>query len=445
MAGKLQARVPRGMRDILPEKMIRRQYVMDVVRDVFETFGFEPLQTPVMELKETLMGKHGEEAEKLFYFAQHGRGGEELALRYDLTVPLARVAAMHRDLRKPFKRYQIAPLFRAERPQRGRYREFYQCDVDIVGCEGMLADAEIINVVYAVLRRLGFSAYRIQINNRKILVGIGQYAGVPDELLGGLYRPIDKLGKIGIKGVRAEMSENGIPDEVITKMIDLLSVEGSDAELLDDLGVRLADYPLAVEGVAELRELVGYLRALGIPDANYEIDFSMVRGLDYYTGPIFETVVDEPKIGSITGGGRYDKLIGLFAKESLPVTGTSLGLERLIDVMDELEMFPASIGATVTRVLVTQFDAGSVSSTLALASELRQAGLNTELFFEPTGLGKQLRYASRKGIPFVVIAGPDELEQGQVTLRDLARSEQLSVSRGSMVDTLQAWLAEIEA
>ena len=444
MAPRIQARVPRGMRDILPEKMIQRQYVMDVVRDVFEVFGFEPLQTPVLELSETLMGKHGAEAEKLIYYAQHSRGSEELALRYDLTVPLCRVAAMYRDLRKPFKRYQIAPVFRAERPQKGRYREFYQCDVDIVGVGGMLADAEIINVVYEALRRLGFRQYRIIMNNRKILAGLGQYVGVPADQSVVLHRAIDKLDKVGIEGVQEELSRSGISDQVTARLLELLRVQVDGERVMAELRTRLADYPIAVEGIDEMVELTGYLVALGIPKENYKVDFSMVRGLDYYTGPIFETVVDEPKIGSITGGGRYDNLIGLFTGEDIPVTGISLGIERIIDVMDELDMFPPSIGTTVTRVLVTLFDEASTPASLQLASELRQAGLKTELYFEAGGLGKQMRYASRKGVPFVVIAGPDEVAEGKVTIRDLNNSRQETVPREAMVGILQEWLSGIE-
>jgi len=441
---KIQARVPRGMRDILPVKMIKRQYVMDLVRQVFESFGFEPLQTPVLELKETLMGKYGPEAEKLIYNARHARGKEELALRYDLSVPLCRVLAMHRDLRKPFRRYQMAPVWRAERPQKGRYREFYQCDVDIVGNEGMLADAEIINVIYVALKRLGFEQFRVVINNRKILTGLGQYAGVPNEQLGGLYRAIDKMDRIGPGGVKDELRANGLSDEVITRLLGLLQTEGADREVLTALGERLGDYPIATEGIAELEELVGYLEALMIPPECYQIDFAMVRGLEYYTGPIYETVVDEPRIGSITGGGRYDELIGIFTNQSYPATGTSLGIERIIDVMDELDMYPPTIGVTVTQALVTLFDEQSTAAALAIAAALREGGVNTELYYEPTSLGKQIRYAARKGVPFVVIAGPDELAEGKVTLRDLDLSKQVTVAREEMLSTLREWLARRE-
>jgi len=441
---KVQPRVPRGMRDILPQQMIQRQYVMDVVRGVFESFGFEPLQTPSLELKDTLMGKYGPDAEKLIYYAQHAQGSEDLALRYDLSVPLCRVAAMYRDLRKPFKRYQIAPVWRAERPQKGRYREFYQCDVDIVGCESMLADAEIISVIYEALNKLGFAQFRVTINTRKILAGLGQYAGVPQEQLGGLYRAIDKLQKIGLEGVKEELRENGLAEDVVTRLLDLLQVQVAGEQVLAELRERLADYPVALRGIAEMEELRGYLAALGIPEKCYQMDFTMVRGLEYYTGPIYETVVEEPKIGSITGGGRYDELIGLFTNTSFPATGTSLGIERIIDVMTELNMFPASIGATVTRVLVTQFDANSTAASGGLATELRRAGVKTELYFGADSLGKQIGYAAKKGIPFVVIAGPDELAANQVALRDMSSGQQQTLAREQLIPTLQSYIARLE-
>jgi len=441
---KVQPRVPRGMRDILPEQMIKRQYVMDLMRQVFESFGFEPLQTPVLELKDTLMGKYGPEAEKLIYYARHAQGSEELAMRYDLSVPLSRVSAMYRDLSKPFKRYQMAPVWRAERPQKGRYREFYQCDVDIVGSDSMLADAEIISVIYEALNRLGFRRFRILLNNRKILTGLGNYVGVSDERLGGLYRAIDKLEKIGVEGVKEELSASGLSDAAIARLMALLTVQGSNSEMLVGLRAQLQDYPRALAGVAELEEITRALGALGVPELAYQVTFSMVRGLDYYTGPIYETVVDEPKIGSITGGGRYDELIGLFTNQSLPATGTSLGIERIIDVMDELGMFPPQIGRTVVQVLVTRFDKASSPASLQAATELRRAGLSAELYLEEEPLAKQIRYAVRKGIPYLVILGPDEIANDQVTLRHLARGEQETVARAELVARLREWASVAE-
>jgi histidyl-tRNA synthetase len=440
MAKKVAASIPRGMRDILPEQMIRRQYVIDVIRSVFEEFGFEPLQTPVIELSETLMGKYGPDAERLIYSASYGDGKDKLALRYDLSVPLSRVVAMYPELPKPLKRYQIAPVWRAERPQKGRYREFYQCDADTVGSASMLADAETLNIIYEVLRRLGFKKFVMNINDRKILTGIGQFSGVPEELLGGLYRSIDKLEKIGLDGVRNELRRNEIPNDVIDKMLDLLQIEGGNEAVLASLRDKLGNYPVALEGITELEQVIHYLQALNIPQENYQVKFAMVRGLEYYTGPIYETTIEEPRMPSITGGGRYDELIGLFLDRSYPATGTTIGIERIIDAMEELNMFPATVGKTVTQVLVALFDKSLVDASLQLTDTLRKGGLKTEMYFEPDSLGTQLRYAGRKGIPYVVILGPDELATDQVTVRDLVRKEQQTVRRAEAVGLIKQWM-----
>ena len=432
--------VPRGMRDILPEQMIRRQYVIDVIRDVFEEFGFEPLQTPALELSEVLTGKYGPDAEKLIYQAGHAGGREDLSLRYDLSVPLCRVVAMHPQLLKPFKRYQIDPVWRAERPQKGRYRQFFQCDADTVGTESMLADAENVTLIYQVLTRLGFEQFEININDRKLITGIGQFAGVPDAQLGGLYRSIDKLDKIGLAGVRDELAANQIPEPVIEKLLPLLQIEGDTATVLNALSEQLGDSEVTREGIAELEELNGYLTTLGVPDEFYRINVSMVRGLEYYTGPIYETVVEEPKIGSITGGGRYDELIGSFSKQGYPATGTSFGIERIIDVMEEFDMFPAAIGKTVTQVLVTIFDAELTQESLKLATLLRQDGIRTEVYCRPARLSTQIKYADTKGIPYAVILGSDEVEAGTVAIRDLANREQQIVPREKLVECIQGWI-----
>ena len=440
MATFIRPRVPRGMRDILPEQMIRRQYVIDVIRDVFEEFGFEPLQTPALELSEVLTGKYGPDAEKLIYQAGHVGGKEDISLRYDLSVPLCRVIAMHPQLPKPFKRYQIDPVWRAERPQKGRYRQFFQCDADTVGTESMLADAENVNLIYQVLTRLGFEQFEININDRKLITGIGQFAGVPEEQLTGLYRSIDKLDKIGIPGVRDELAENQIPEPVIEKLLALLQIEGDPATVLKALSEQLGDSEIAREGIAELEELNGYLTTLGVPDRFYRMNVSMVRGLEYYTGPIYETVVEEPKIGSITGGGRYDELIGSFSKQGYPATGTSFGIERIIDVMEEFDMFPTTVGKTVTQVLVTVFDAELAQESLKLATLLRQNGIRTEVYSRPTRLSTQIKYADTKGIPYAVILGSDELEAGSVAIRNLASREQQVVPREAFVEHIQQWI-----
>ncbi len=433
MAPKIQPRVPRGMRDILPQKMLQRQYVIGEVEKVFQRFGFEPLQTPVLEISETLMGKYGEDAEKLIYDARHREGKEELSMRYDLTVPLTRVVAMYPELVKPFKRYQIAPVWRAERPQKGRYREFFQCDADIVGSKSMLADAEIVTMIIAVLSRLGFKAFVTKINNRKILTGIGQFAGVPNELLGGLYRSIDKLDKIGADGVREEMGKNQIPGDVIDRIMNLIAIPSG---AFDELRKQLGSIPIAMEGLNELEQLATYLGDSGVPRENIQFDLAMVRGLAYYTGPIYETVVTEPKIGSLTGGGRYDELIGMFSNQSIPVTGTSFGIERVIDVMDELAMYPATIGKTVTQAIVTVFNREMAGASIRIANMLRANGINTELGLEVDGLGKQLKYAAAKAIPFAVIIGPDEAAQNQATVRDLMSGEQTVIAQNEIATLL---------
>ncbi|NDJ52803.1 MAG: histidine--tRNA ligase [Chloroflexi bacterium] len=537
MTSKVEARIPAGMRDILPPDMIKRDYVLGVVRQVFEKYGYEPMQTSALELTETMAGKYGEDAERLIYKAWYGDSpAGEFSLRYDLSVPLCRLIAMNaNDLTRPFKRYQIAPVYRADRPQKGRYREFYQCDIDVVGSESMLADAEIIAVIYEVLNTLGFTAFTISINNRKILDGIGQYVGVPDNLRPGLYRSIDKLDKIGLEGVRRELLMVGVPTEfmqaiqkvarlgiqgkveldamrralvdegvptdlalglesalhetvedaiaravpsnelqaetraiaqglapelrefyneqadqfipmdVVDKLLDLLQISGPVGQVLDDLEMRLKDSAVGMEGLSEMRDLFYYTAAFGVPEDACALNFAMVRGLEYYTGPILETTVSEPKaMPSICGGGRYDGLIGRFGDVDIPATGGSLGIERIIDVMDELDMFPDDIKLTTSDVLVTVFDASTAAASLDVVTSLRQAGINSMIYFEPGDrLGDQLGYASSKGIPFVVIIGPDELATGKATIRKLGKtkkdSEQREVDLASVAAEIASW------
>ena len=438
----MEPRLPRGMRDILPDQMMLRRYVIRTFERIFEAYGFEPLHTPALELRETLMGKYGPDAEKLIYDAQHQEGKEALSLRYDLSVPLARVVAMYPHLPKPFKRYQIAPVWRAERPQKGRYREFYQCDADIVGTTSMAADAEIVALIDEALTRLGFHNFVILINDRKLLAGLGLFSGVPEPLLGQLYRAIDKFERLGMEGVQEEMRRYGIPEEVIRRMAGLLAIQGEGREVLQALAREMAaaEIPEAMEGLRELEALLGFLDQMGVPPQHYRISFTMVRGLEYYTGPIFETVVTEPKIGSITGGGRYDGLVGLFAKQSVPMTGTSFGIERIIDVIEELGMAPAGLRRTPVEILVTVFDEERMGASIATARALRQAGLNTMLYFEPRRLEAQLRYAHHKGIPFVVFVGPDEVARGMITARAMDTGEQRTLPVAEAVRWIQSVL-----
>jgi histidyl-tRNA synthetase len=439
---KANPQVLKGMRDFLPQRMILRHYVTDQLRNVFERFGFEPLQTPSVEYAETLEGKYGEEADKLIYKFED-RGGRHVGLRYDLTVPLSRIVAMYPELPKPFKRYQIAPVWRAERPQRGRYREFYQCDVDIVGCSSIVADAEVVTIAYQSLRQLGFTAFRILINNRKILQAMSEIAGITAEQTPGVWRAVDKWDKIGRDGVRNDLVAVGLSDETIARLFKLLDVSGSATDILHTLGASVADVPVGTQGVHELEELVSFLELAGVPPEFYQVDPHMVRGLDYYTGPIFEIVVDEPKIGSLSGGGRYDHLIGLLGAPEAPAVGISLGLERLIDVIDELGMAPAHVRSTVTTVLVTVFDAKLQGESLAVAASLRAAGINSEVFLGVEKLSSQLRYASRKNIPLAIILGPEELQRGEVVLKNLVTGNQIVVERGALPGAIESNMAEI--
>jgi histidyl-tRNA synthetase len=440
------------MRDFLPADMLRRQYVMDTVADVFQLYGYEPLQTPVMELHETLMGKYGEDAEKLIFNAQHPEGKEQLALRYDLTVPLARAFGMHEaELALPFKRYQIAPVWRAERPQRGRYREFYQCDVDIVGIAGMEADAEAVSVVVTTLQRLGFNDFRIKINNRKVLTGIGIAAGLTGEPLGNLYRTIDKFDKLGHAGLQEELYKLGIGDGAIQIMMDIFPEKPRDTwgyavakDMLDQQSDRIGMIPIAAEGLKELGILFEYLNDLHVDERFIELDFSMVRGLGYYTGPIFETVLlsDDPeeRVGSISGGGRYDDLIGLFRKDPLPTVGVSLGIERLITIMEKRNLYPASLKRTVVEVLVTVFGPDTKAGALRLVSALRQGEVKAELFMQDSKLGKQISYADKKGIPVVAILGPDEIARGEVKFKRLSDQHEVIAPLSLAANTVTALL-----
>ncbi len=429
---KIEPRLPKGMRDFLPQEMIKREYVFNIVREVFHLYGFEPLQTPVLELHETLMGKYGEDAEKLIFNAQHPGGKEELALRYDLTVPLARVVAQYQnEITIPFKRYQLSPVWRAERPQRGRYREFYQCDADIVGVKTMSADAEILSLITTVLQRLGFQQFSVKVNNRKLLTAIGQYAGVEGDHLANLYRSIDKFDKIGADGVREELVTRGLPVEVVTRIMDLITARQPGVDQLDYLEDVMGSLPAAQEAISELRELAIHLESANVPSQFYEFDLTMVRGLGYYTGPIFETIITEPNLGSVTGGGRYDDLIGLFRGESIPTTGTSLGIERIIDLLDLLKLYPAHIGGTVVQVLVTVFGDDTRAAATRFTADLRAAGVRTELYMLDKPIGKQMTYADKKRIPLVAVLGTQEIADGTVKLKRLTDGEEVTVDRAA--------------
>lgn len=431
---KIQPRILKGTRDFLPSTMILRQHVVDTLRGVFERFGFEPLETPAIEYAETFEGKSDAEVDRLIYRFKD-QGGRRVALRYELNVALSRVAAMYpQELVFPFKRYQMGPVWRADRPQKGRYREFWQCDVDVVGSDSMLADAEVLAVLHRALQELGFPQFTIHLNNRKILAGMGQIAGISPDQAGGLYRAIDKLERDGPAAVRGLLMEEGISPQAADRLLEMVQMPGGGAEVLAELRGWFSESPNGLQGVTEMEELLRFLDALGVPPSHYRLDLAMVRGLGYYTGPIHETTVEEPRIGSISGGGRYDGLVGLFGQDR-PATGVSLGMERIVDVVSELELL--QLPGTVVQALVTIFDLDHVGASLRLAQELRRAGLRTEVYLEAAAsLGKQFKYADRKGVPYVLIVGPDEQAAGTVTLKDMRSGEQQTLPREEVADTL---------
>ena len=430
----IKPQIPKGFRDFLPPQKALRQKVIKTIQQTFEQFGFEPLETPALEYASLLEGKYGEEGEKLIYKFTD-RGGRDVALRYDLTIPLSRVVAMYPELPKPFKCYQISPVWRADKPQRGRFREFWQCDADIVGSDSVLADAEIIATIYSILRALNFTGFTIHINNRKILNGIARELGIEEHAIPALLRIIDKLEQKGIEGVREEMGEKGFTETTVNALLELYDKTNELSINFSYLKKRFPHSQILAEGVHELEKLFSYLASMNVAEERYRFDLSLARGLDYYTGPIFETTVDEPRIGSISGGGRYDNLIGMFDSTPFPATGSSFGLERIITVMEELALSAA--GGSASEVLVAIFSTETEHEALRLLSLLRSSAIKAESYLKNDKMKKQLAYASSRNIPLVAILGPDEIRQGTVVLRDMSRGEQKTVSRSEIITVIQ--------
>lgn len=447
----ISTKPPSGMRDFLPDDLARRGHVVGIVREIYEGYGFVPLETPSIENVEILLGKYGED-EKLIYRILHR--GEELsrvlagggtldadalsdqALRYDLTVPLARVVAQYGDLPKYFKRYQIQPVWRADRPGKGRFREFYQCDVDITGTESIAAEAEVCAAGCDVLDRLGFTGYRLCVNHRKLLRGLIRAAGIDVALEGSALQAVDKLDKIGRDGVIAELVARGIADASASRLLTLLDrpIDESDDARLDAIGDALVDDE-GRAAVAQLRDLLALFAATSAgPRARFTP--ALARGLGYYTGPIFEVQVDD-LAGSIAGGGRYDELVGVFGKRKVPAVGLSLGLERILVVMTERAMYPEL--ATGPEIMLCWMDV-ELSAVLGVARQLRAAGLRVEVFPEPAKLGRQLQYADSPGVKatWCGILGKDELAKGELTLKRLATGEQTSVAIGGVLAHVRA-------
>jgi histidyl-tRNA synthetase len=428
----------KAMRDHLPAAMILRQHIISTLTGVFERHGFEPLQTPIVEYAATLEGKIGDDEKLIYRFETHG--GDKVALRYDQTVPLARVVAQYQgQLVFPWRRYAIGQSYRGERPQRGRYREFWQADVDIVGSASPIADAEIVAVLTESLTALGFSGFTTLLNHRQVLSGIARASGLDEASAGGVYRAIDKLDKIGADGVREELLKSGVVPEAAERILEMALLKGAPADVLEELSGQLADDARAQAALENLRALLGYLQELGVPPDTYTVSPALARGLSYYTGVVFESVLESPPMGSLLGGGRYDELVGAFAGRPIPTVGLAFGIERLHDVMEELGMGPGN--RTVAQVFVTLFDRERAGESLRLASELRAAGLKVETGLEPSDkLGKQFKYADQRGIPFALVIGPDELARGEVVVKNLRSGEQRSVARSNLVSSLRAGL-----
>ncbi|MBL0067394.1 MAG: histidine--tRNA ligase [Chitinophagaceae bacterium] len=446
--------LPQGTRDFGPDIVRKRTYILNTIRPVFELYGFQPLETPAMENLDTLMGKYGEEGDKLIFkilnngldnkekekqaredfekvlLGKNTKGITERALKYDLTIPFARYVAMnHGQITFPFKRYQIQPVWRADRPQKGRYREFYQCDADVVGSNSLLNEMELASIYHEVFTRLGLTTYELKINHRKILTALAEICGGANKIT-DITIAIDKLDKIGIEKVKEELSQRGLVPEQINFIEKYLSIKGKNEDVLTALKTLLGNNETGKIGIEEIEYLLANLKQQAV---NIIIDPTLARGLNYYTGVIFEAKAPaDVKIGSIGGGGRYDDLTGLFGVPNIPGVGISFGVDRIYDVLEELDLFPADVH-TGTQVLF--FNLGEAESKLAfnLMQQLRQKGVRSELYHEQAKFDKQFKYAEKKNIPFVIIIGEKELQETTCNIKNLATGQQETISTGSLL------------
>lgn len=441
--------IPKGTRDFSASEMVKRNHIFNTISSVFRKFGYQEIQTPTMENLSTLTGKYGDEGDKLIFkilnsgdFLSNipqeklaGRNSQQLtsdisekALRYDLTVPFARYVVMHRnEISFPFKRFQIQPVWRADRPQKGRYREFYQCDADVVGSESLINEAEFVLIYHEALSRLGLKDFTIKINNRKILSGIAEIIGKP-ELIVDMTVAIDKLDKIGFEGVTKELIERGFTEYDIEKLKPIINLKGSNDEKLNGLRSVLSASDAGLKGISEIETIFSYLGNFLINDTqkvmpNLELDITLARGLNYYTGAIFEVKTNEVAMGSIGGGGRYDDLTGMFGLSDLTGVGISFGADRIYDVLEELNLFPESTSET-TKVLISNFDALAEKYALPLLQQIRNSGIRAEIYPSSAKLKKQMAYADDKNIPYVILIGSDEMESGLLTLKNMKSGEQ---------------------
>ncbi|MBQ4521039.1 MAG: histidine--tRNA ligase [Bacteroidaceae bacterium] len=446
--------IPKGTRDFSPVEMSKRNYIFNTIRDVYALYGFQQIETPAMENLSTLMGKYGEEGDKLLFKIQNsgdyfkGLTDEELlsrnaaklaskfcekGLRYDLTVPFARYVVMHREeLALPFKRYQIQPVWRADRPQKGRYREFYQCDADVVGSDSLLNEVELMQIVDTVFSRFGIRVC-IKINNRKILSGIAEIIGESDKIV-DITVAIDKLDKIGLDNVNAELASKGISQEAIDKLQPIILLSGTNVEKLCILKSVLATSEIGLKGVEECEFILNTLDGLGLKN-EVELDLTLARGLNYYTGAIFEVKALDVQIGSITGGGRYDNLTGIFGMPGISGVGISFGADRIFDVLNQLDLYPKE-AVTGTRVLFVNFGTSEVAYCLPLLAKLRDAGISAEIYPDSSKMKKQMAYANAKAVPFVAMVGENEMNEGKVMLKNMATGEQSLLSVDELIPSL---------
>jgi histidyl-tRNA synthetase len=447
--------IPKGTRDFGPVEMAKRNYIFNTIRSVYELYGFQQIETPAQETLQTLMGKYGEEGDKLLFKILNSgdylskiddqelteRNALRLAskicekgLRYDLTVPFARYVVMHREeLQLPFKRYQVQPVWRADRPQKGRYREFYQFDGDVVGSDSLLNEVELMQIVDTVFSRFGVRV-QIKINNRKILSGIAEVIGAADKIV-DITVAIDKLDKIGIDNVNAELREDGLSDEQIEKLQPIIMLEGTNEDKLNIIAEVLASSDTGLKGVEETRYILSTLKSLTTLNNELQLDLTLARGLSYYTGAIFEVKALDTPMGSISGGGRYDNLTGIFGMPGLSGVGISFGVDRIYDVLTELDLFPKEL-LTTTQVLFATFGCNELHYALGWAKELRKAGIAVEVYPEPTKMKKQMGYADAKGIPFVAIVGGDEMAQNKVMLKNMTTGEQQLVDLEELIKSI---------
>jgi histidyl-tRNA synthetase len=431
---RVKAQVLSGFRDQLPAQMLLRRTLIDRIRKVFEAHGFEPIDTPTLEHLEVLTGKAGENEKLMYHFLDHG--DRAVGLRYDLTVPLARYVANHQnELPMPFKRYHIAPVWRAEKAQRGRFREFWQCDADIVGSASARADAEAISMVAEILAAVGLPQFTVNISHRKLLEGLARGAGVPSELAPTVYRAVDKLSRIGTGGVRTELVEAGVSDDAADRLLALISQTGDNRTLIETVRAGVGEDAELLEAIDNLAELFATLEDLAPGGRCFRLDLTLARGIDYYTGIVYEAMVDKPKVGSVSGGGRYDGLVGMFSGRDIPAMGISIGLERIIEVAEEFHLVSAP-QSVCDAIVIYHDDTFSYASDVA--RKLRADDFNIDLsLLGRKSFGDQLKYADRRGIPLAVLIGPDEASARTTTIKVLASGEQETVP-ASMLSAVMA-------